>query len=90
VVAALTILKAYHNAGLPSRPSPPLQSFTHWSDKSNPTDIRQWRADACGNRANRSKKAETILCGKEMAGHDVLARGQPNRDTSSPLASRRS
>jgi hypothetical protein len=31
VVAALTILKAYHNAGRPNRPSP-LQSFTHWSD----------------------------------------------------------
>jgi hypothetical protein len=31
VVAVLTILKAYHNAGLPSRP-PPLQSFVDWSD----------------------------------------------------------
>ena len=29
VVAVLTILKAYHNAGLPSRP-PPLQSFVDW------------------------------------------------------------
>jgi putative DNA primase/helicase len=32
VVAVLTILKAYHNAGCPDRPSPPLQSFTTWSD----------------------------------------------------------
>jgi putative DNA primase/helicase len=31
VVAVLTILKAYHNAGRPNRPSP-LQSFTHWSN----------------------------------------------------------
>ena len=31
VVCALTILKAYHNAGRPNRPSP-LQSFTDWSD----------------------------------------------------------
>jgi putative DNA primase/helicase len=31
VVAALTILRAYHNAGRPDRPSP-LQSFTQWSD----------------------------------------------------------
>ena len=31
VVAALTVLKAYHNAGRPNRPSP-LQSFTDWSD----------------------------------------------------------
>ena len=31
VVAVLTILKAYHNAGQPNRPSP-LQSFVEWSD----------------------------------------------------------
>jgi putative DNA primase/helicase len=31
VVAALTILRAYHNAGRPGCPSP-LQSFTQWSD----------------------------------------------------------
>jgi putative DNA primase/helicase len=32
VVAVLVILKAYHGAGRPNRPSPPLQSFTDWSD----------------------------------------------------------
>jgi hypothetical protein len=32
VVAVLTIVKAYHNVGCPDRPSPPLQSFTDWSD----------------------------------------------------------
>ncbi len=32
MVAVLTILKAYHVAGRPNRPSPPLQSFIHWSD----------------------------------------------------------
>jgi hypothetical protein len=31
VVAVLTVLKAYHNAGLPGRP-PPLQSFVDWSN----------------------------------------------------------
>ena len=31
VICVLTILKAYHNAGRPNRPSP-LQSFTDWSD----------------------------------------------------------
>jgi hypothetical protein len=31
VVAALIILKAYHNAGRPNRPAP-LQNFNHWSD----------------------------------------------------------
>ena len=32
VVAALTVLRAYHAAGRPNRPSPPLQSFTDWSN----------------------------------------------------------
>ncbi len=32
VAAVLTILRAYHVAGRPKRPSPPLQSFVKWSD----------------------------------------------------------
>jgi hypothetical protein len=32
VVAVLTVLRAYHVAGLPNRPKPPLQSFVSWSD----------------------------------------------------------
>jgi hypothetical protein len=32
VVAVLTVLRAYHVAGRPRRPKPPLQSFVSWSD----------------------------------------------------------
>ena len=32
VAAVLTILRAYHVAGRPKRPTPPLQSFVKWSD----------------------------------------------------------
>ena len=32
VVAVLTALRAYHAAGRPNRPRPPLQSFVPWSD----------------------------------------------------------
>jgi hypothetical protein len=32
VVAALTVLKAYHVAGRPKRPKPPLGSFVDWSN----------------------------------------------------------
>jgi hypothetical protein len=32
VVAVLAVLRAYHAAGRPNRPKPPLQSFVPWSD----------------------------------------------------------
>jgi putative DNA primase/helicase len=60
VVAVLTVLRAYHVAGRPNRPTPPLQSFVPWSDTVRGAII--WRRQGDPVRTmGRQREADPVL-----------------------------
>jgi hypothetical protein len=61
VAAVLTALMAYHVAGRPKRPSPPLQSFVKWSNTVRGALLWLGQGDPVGSMARLREADPTII-----------------------------
>jgi hypothetical protein len=61
VAAVLTVLRAYHVAGRPKRPTPPLQSFVKWSDTVRGPLMWFGQGDPVGTMARLREADPTII-----------------------------